>query len=366
MIDEHGVAMASVSVIGGGLIGLLTAYALRKQGNQVVVIDKSELGSEASWAGGGILCPLYPWKNPRAVNELAYYGHQQYQSLVQALWQRTGIDAQWYRSGMLVLDGYKDADAWLNRYEHESYRLDQTQLAQRFIGLSSNFVEGLWLPGMAQLRNPRLIKALYKALTDMDVTLLNHTEVKGVTTKGDQQVSSLKTTAGDICTDKYVLTAGAWSGGLAPTLGFDAMDVAPVKGQMLLFKYSSTWLKSILLYKGVYFIPRRDGYVLLGSTVENVGFDKSVSVSAKNHLIALGQEILPDLSEDCLQKQWSGLRPGKTNGTPVIDKSTMFNNVWANTGHFRNGIVMGVGSVCVLMDIMRGKQSFCDISAYKN
>ena len=326
--------MRDVIIVGGGVVGCLTAMMLTKQGIKVTLVDRGILGAEASWAGGGILFPLLPWNYNEAVNQLALTGAALYPALSQELIAATGIDPEYTVSGMRVLPNFDKV------------------VAQRWCevnGISSEFQGGtLWLPQIAQVRNPRLIKALRRWLEIYGVALKEDTEIVRLITQADH-ISALQTKSGEkLQADQYVVTAGAWSKQLLGAYKLD-IELKPMRGQMLLYRLPVGTLQQILYCEDFYLIPRRDGHILAGSTVEDVGFDKSTTPQTADDLHQKAVKLLPALANEIPVNHWSGLRPGSPNNIPLIARHPALQNLWLNTGHFRYGVTMAPASANALM-----------------
>jgi glycine/D-amino acid oxidase-like deaminating enzyme len=199
------------------------------------------------------------------------------------------------------------------------------------------------MAGVANVRNPRLVKSLKAALLALpNVTLREHCQVTGFAQEGGRIVG-VQTDDGVLAADDVVLSAGAWSGDLLQTLGL-ALPVEPVKGQMILFKCAEDFLPSMVLAKGRYAIPRRDGHILVGSTLEHEGYDKTPTAEALASLKASAIELLPALADAEVVGHWAGLRPGSPEGIPYIGAVPGHEGLWLNCGHYRNGLVLAPAS----------------------
>jgi glycine oxidase len=329
--------MSDIVIIGAGAVGCLTALELRRRGANVTLVDRGILGAESSWAGGGILFPLLPWRYREEVNQLALAGARRYAALSDALYQTTGISPEYRVSGMRVLPDYGDklAHRWCESHNVKAERDG----------------DALWLPEIAQVRNPRLLQALRRQLEIDGVILHEHVEVGSFTTTG-YHVNGLKTAGGkDLHADNYILTAGAWS---QAVLGKHAANlvVNPMRGQMLLYKMSPGLLEQILYREDFYLIPRIDGHILAGSTVEDVGFDKSTTQEVALELHQKAVALLPALHDQTPVKHWAGLRPGSPDNIPTIGRHPTLENLWLNAGHFRYGVTMAPASAEILADLM--------------
>ena len=362
-------------VIGAGALGLASAEALLRQGGEVTLLERIQVGQESSWAGGGILSPLCPWDYPDAVTRLALRGAALFGDWAQALYNATGIDPEYQRCGMLVLPPF---DVELARHWCESHgvRLEQkdssfprkressliNSLDSRPRG-NDEFEKGLFLPEIAQARNPRLLQSLRARVEQLGGRIVEQCEVEEVVAEAGR-VKHLATTQGDFSADTYIVTAGAWSKKL---LGEHALqlDVKPIRGQMLLFKFDTPPLPHIVLQKDLYLIPRRDGHLLVGSTLEDVGFDKSTTDDARERLLQCAITLLPVLREMPVVKHWAGLRPASPGNIPTIGRHPHLQNLYINSGHFRYGVTMATASVEVLLNEMNGTPQQLDVSPYQ-
>ncbi|WOD12189.1 glycine oxidase ThiO [Pseudomonas sp. NyZ704] len=357
--------MQQVIVIGGGVIGCLSALNLLERGCAVRLIEKRRTGQEASWAGGGIVSPLYPWRYSDPVSALAEWSQGYYPKLGVALEQATGIDPEISPCGLLWLDHAEQAEAlrWAGLQKKPLRAVDSAFIYQQVPQLAPGFSQALWQPQLANVRNPRLMDALrarllqhpaFSLLEDQAVTglLMDSGKVRGVRT-GSEQYNA----------DAVVLAAGAWSGEWLAELGL-GLPVKPVKGQMLLYRTAPGWLPSMVLFDGRYAIPRRDGHVLFGSTLEHAGFDKRTTAEALSSLKASAIALLPALADLQPVAQWAGLRPGSPEGVPYIGPVPGYDGLWLNTGHYRNGLVLAPASCRLLADLMSGAPAIIDPRPY--
>jgi len=357
--------MKSCLIIGGGLLGMLTARELANAGVDVTLIERVATGQEASWAGGGILSPLYPWRYPESVTALAQWSQQQYPGFASELLQETGVDPEWTRNGLVVLDTEegRPASEWSLRNKATLERLDQQGLKIVAPELDNpNLTAGLWMPDIAQIRNPRFVQALKQSLLMKGVSIIEHCEVTAIQSASGK-VTGVATSKGDISADCVVVAGGAWSASLLEGLELH-VDVQPVRGQMLLFKAEPGVVSRIILYKDHYIIPRQDGRVLAGSTLEYVGYDKSTTGQAREELEQAALAMVPALGQYPIEKHWAGLRPGTPDSIPIIGKHPHIQGVFINTGHFRNGVVLGPASARLLADIMLGRGPILDPKPY--
>ena len=344
--------MADCIVIGAGLSGMLTALELVNAGLEVTVLERSRPATESSWAGGGILSPLYPWRYPRAVNVLARESQRRYPEFCQELYQATGIDPQWTRSGLLIADSDNAAmvEQWADEFVVE-YAWPTAEEARQIEPLLGLYPGGsVWLPEVAQVRNPRLVKSLQMYVEQRGVEIRPRCPALAWKISG-HRVDAVDTPRGALSAEYFVVAGGAWSGELLEPTGIH-LPIQPVRGQMILFKGTPGLVSRITLYMGHYAIPRRDGHVLFGSTLEYTGFDKQTTSAARKELTQAAYELLPRLADLPIERHWAGLRPGSPDGTPIVGPHPGIDNLYINAGHFRNGVVLGPASARLLVDVL--------------
>jgi glycine oxidase len=343
-------------VVGGGIIGMLTALELGRAGLSVLLLERGELGREASWAGAGVLASLDP--PAPAQQALIAYSQACYADLARLLLTETGIDPEWTRSGLLLIGPRAGPTAGAFRAAGEEVEaLAPERLAALEPALS---VPGpAWrLPAVAQIRNPRLLRALRTALGSVGVELKARCAVKALRCAGGC-VLGVETDGGPIDAATVVIAAGPWSRSLLAGLPHPP-EVFPVRGQMLRYQIAPGVLRHIVQRDEVYLVPRRDGTLLVGSTVEQVGFDKTVTDEARTALSAAASALLPALAGQAVAGQWAGLRPGSGTGMPLIGGHPGVPGLYASTGHFRTGVMLAPGSARLLADLILDRPPIVD------
>jgi len=343
---------SDVVIIGGGIAGFLSAYELLQHGVKAMIVERGETGHESSWAGGGILSPLYPWRYPSPVTDLAKWGQVRYEALAHTLYKQSGIDPEWLKSGLLFLDTAEQdqAQAWAAEFDVNLELIDSKRISSLAPALKSS-AQAIWMPEVAQMRNPRLMQSLKQFLLKAGIDIRENSPVTGLNIV-ENRITGVKTPNGEIVANKVILTGGAWSRDiLGDELGAD-LQVEPVRGQMLIFKTKPGLLSTMVLDEGKYLIPRKDGRILIGSTLEYVGFQNVTTPEALDELESAAYDMLPALAQYPIEKHWAGLRPGSPAGIPYIGPHPQVAGLFVNTGHFRNGVVLGLASAHLLADLV--------------
>ena len=292
-------ATVDVAIVGGGVIGMACAEALSREHLRVAVIERDQLGRAASWAGGGMLTPLPPDQCPDAIRDLLAESLRLFPEWCARLQRESGIDPEYWACG---------AEYW---------KQDQC----------------IDYPTLAQVRNPRLLQALAGTLRARGVTIIEQAPANGWLTTGGV-LHAVQTRKGAVQCRAAVLAAGAWS---APR---GAAGIAPAKGQMLLLQAPPGRLPKMLIDDEVYLIPRRDGHILVGSTVEDAGFDLSVTTDARELLLSRAARRWREVREWPVVRHWAGLRPRPAGAAPLIGSHPEVQGLYLATGHFRIGLTL--------------------------
>ena len=315
---------SEIIIIGAGIIGLYTAYKLLGHVNKITLIDKSLPGQASTWAAGGILCPLLPWNYDSKVYQFTQSANANYHALAEQLLSSTNIDIEFWRCGMSLLDDelYSDATAWCLENEFAC----------------NNTPNDFKLPDVAHVRSPKLIKALISYLKQHQVEFISNCEFMDLSLS-DQCVTAIRTTSGEINTNIVINTMGAWAAQYLPKQTAIS-NIKPIQGQILAYNAANIQLDTILYSQGYYLIPRKDGLILVGSTLDDVGFDASLSRHAKQTLHKHALRILPALETCSIVHHWSGLRPGTDKNIPIVAADENIQGLFHNCGHHRYGVAM--------------------------
>jgi len=274
---------------------------------------------------------------------------KKFEGFTRELQAQTGIDTEYLRSGMRVLSPF-DRQLASDWCEGHGMRYELAD-------------DSILLPEVAQVRNPRLLRAMRERVQQLGGRFVVRCEVQGVDAQAGR-VRSVRTVQGDFTADGYVVTAGAWSKALLGEYA-QQLEIKPIRGQMLLFKFDTPPLPHILLQGDLYFIPRKDGHLLVGSTLEDVGFDKSTTDEARATLLQRAIALLPALQDMPVVRHWAGLRPGSPGNVPTIDRHPALENLYINGGHFRYGVTMAPASAEVLLNRIFDKPQTLDVTPYR-
>ncbi|PQO47802.1 glycine oxidase ThiO [Blastopirellula marina] len=368
-------------IVGAGVVGLSIAYELARHGHKVTLIDKNPIGREASWAGAGLLPPANAEQAWDPMERLRGLSHGLFPKWSEELKEETGIDNEFEITGGLYLARDPGEAASLRmaclQYEEEGVeveRLDGTEVSQRFPHVQSNMkiLAAAWLPGEAIVRNPPHLKALEEGCRRRGVEVLPETEIVGWKFEGDR-LATVVTKDGELSPGATCIAAGAWSQVLADQLldqgnftgRMQRPEIEPIRGQLVLLKAKERFFLAPVNEGIRYLVPRRDGHVLVGATVEEAGFDKSTTPEAIEDLANFARELIPQLAEATLVRGWAGLRPASVDRIPYIGKLPHLANVYLAAGHFRSGLHLSPATAVVMAQLMSGQTPQVDLEPFR-
>ncbi len=361
-----------VAVIGGGIIGCLTALYLHRLGARPLVLERGRTGQESSWAGAGILCPIHPWLYPDSFTHLIEASLALYPELDAYLRDSTGMDIEWRKSGLLIpffaddhIDHREAALAWSRRFGWQVEELDARQTREREPAIGGDATGSLLWPEVGQVRNPRLLAAVRRALEISGVEVREGAEVTGLNEHADGRVASVQLADGErISADAVLLAAGSWSGELAEHIGL-RLPVEPVKGQIVLLRDRPGLLRHIIKHDDAYMVPRIDGHVLVGASMERVGFRRGTTEDVIGALLGATRRIAPGLAQARVVEQWMGFRPGTPDGLPYLGPVEGRPGLWVASGHYRNGVALAPGTADIISRWMLGEVPGLDMSDFR-
>jgi glycine oxidase len=354
-----------VLIVGGGVIGLTTAYFLAtRAGAKVAVFDRGRFGQEASWAGAGIIPPGKPATARSSFEWLRAISGSMIANLSDELRAAVGVDNGYRECGGVELTSHEPIDtaAWTR----EGFEWSECTGAQlRRIEPALGPVKGpaYFVPQMAQIRNPRHLQALVAAAATRGVELRPGVPVFGFERDG-RRIIALYTAEGRRCHDQYLICAGAWTDTLLASLGC-RINTRPIRGQIALLRTAKPVLRRIVLMGKRYLVPRDDGRVLVGSTEEDAGFDASTTASAIGELLRFATELVPILGHAVVERCWAGLRPGNEDGLPTLGRVPGFDNLWVAAGHARMGLQLSAVTAQVMTEALAGRPSRISLDPFR-
>jgi glycine oxidase len=338
-----------VAVIGAGVIGLSIAWRLATRGAQVTVYDRGTAGSGASHAAAGMLAATMEAEpGEEALVALGRASQARWPSFAAELQQITGIDVELRTEGTLIVAVSADDRAQL--MHHLAYQqklglpvkwITAAQARCREPRLASALAGAVLSPGDHQVDNRKLASALREAARGSGAVIKECSAVAAVTSTGGRASGVVLANGDELPADVVVLAAGAWSRTIAG-LGSEALPpVRPVKGQMLALRMdlAAPLISHVVCAPGVYLVPRRDGRLLVGATVEERGFDTTLTAGGILTLLEAAWRAVPAIEELPVAEMWVGHRPGSRDDAPILGLGPIVGLIYA-TGHHRNGILL--------------------------
>jgi len=338
---------ADVIIVGGGILGLLSAMELIRRGRSVTIVDDSNR-QPASWAGGGILSPLYAWRYSQAMCQLSRDAVSRYKDIV-ALLAEEGLPMEGvlHQSGMWVATHSDEHEKALRWAASQGWQVRSCPADQ--ILPNSPLGDGVFFPHLGAIRNPRLLRQLRAFLDRRGVAFVNG-RVSMLCPEGTGG-NLLLGDGRQLMAEQVVLCAGAWSESLLAELqSFPVLF--PVKGEMLLYQLPSGKVPSIILTEEGYLIPRGDGAVLVGSTSRQGDASHYPTVNGRYRLENLAKKLLPELKLQKPAFHWAGVRPGCDRDHPWVGAIPGRPGWFAVAGCYRNGLVGAPACAALLAQLV--------------
>jgi glycine oxidase len=362
--------MSDCLIIGGGVIGLSLAYELAGCGLKVRLIEAGAPGREASWAGAGILPPASP-DSSDPLEQLTALSNRMHAAWHEQLASTTGIDNGYRRTGAIYLARDRELERQLGRFIQEAgsngianERLDRPDLARIEPALNPRELLSAWLlEDEGQIRNPRHLRALVAGCIGRGVEITSGTIAQQFEIRRSR-IQAVRTNLGPLDAGQFCVAAGAWSSELCEQLGIIAR-VKPVRGQMLLLSTPIPVLSRIVNEGRRYLVPRDDGRLLVGSTEEDVGFDRGTTADAIAGLLEFAMGLVPNLARATLERFWAGLRPATDDGLPYLGSVPDVENAFVAAGHFRSGLQLSTATARVMGQLVRGLAPEIDLEQFR-
>ncbi len=356
LMNERG---GDVVVIGAGLIGLATAFELGERGATVRVYDRGEPGRAASWAGAGMLAPYTERVGDEALLEFCASALREYPAFVERVHAASGIDPHLRLNGV-VHAAFSDADLErLRRHAQElaarnvpTEMLDRSTLLSAEPWLGSHVTGGLIVSGEGCVDNRRFGRALVSACQTRGVLIERSAALR--VECDERRVLGLRTDFGFVTADAIVNACGAWASQLHGVPPSCVPPIEPIKGEMLALTVPEGFVRHATWVPGVYLVPRDDGRLLVGATVERAGFDERVTAQGMHELLHAALSAAPSLGSFAVTESWAGLRPGTPDGLPFLGPTPVA-GFYLACGHYRNGILLAPATARLMADAIETK-----------
>ena len=357
--------ITDVAIIGGGVIGGFIAYELAKAGLKTTVVEKGQVGAEASQASAGLLVPLNEaGQLPRPLVNFNLASVRRFPETIPELQQETGLDVEYvHDGGLMVAEDDVEAQSllsqfkiWRNEWGLPLKWLDTQALLELEPQLNPNLCGGIFAEIHGSINSARLAFALARAVSLHSGQVLQGCLALDVR-HSHNRVGTLITSDGEIAAKHLVIAAGAWSQPLVDRFGID-LPISPARGQMLSIKPLERLLhRPVLATTGGGISPKADGSIFVGSTTDLAGFNKQIRPEDTATLLNIAAALMPALRDGPIDKIWTGLRPYSEDGLPVIGKLPGWDNVFVATGHHSKGIMASAGTGKTIRDLIVDGQS---------
>lgn len=365
----------TVTIIGGGVIGLSLAYELLQRDWKVTVVEKHQFGKAASWAAAGILLPANRLTANHPLEHLSALSNQMHHEWAPRLESETGINNGYHRCGGLyvarsagevaALTGleFQWADEQIAFQSLNRSEIDALPCVVNNEGALDGVRRAISLSDESQVNNPLHVNALVQACQALGANLIENVDVTAVKhCHINEEITAIQLDSGTtLHSDQYVFAAGPWTG---QVIEFESLPMLPIRGQIVLYKLPQQIFSPIIYEGSHYLVPRQDGHVLAGATTEEAGFDCSNTDEAIEFLMNFARRQFPQLNEQTKVKHWAGLRPTTFDGFPYIGRLRTAKNAFVSTGHFRLGIQLSTGSAQVVADLLENRPNPIDLDAF--
>ncbi|MBA2391253.1 MAG: glycine oxidase ThiO [Ktedonobacteraceae bacterium] len=334
-----------VVIIGGGVIGCAIAYFLRKQHIDVVLLERGEIGGQASGAAAGLLAPPGPLTGPGPFADLVLAGFASLAALVPELEASSGIHLGYERPGALrIVRDQKRVAHLQKRFANWQalglplYWLSGAEACQREPLLAPDVCAAVYSPAEAQIQASSVVQAFAQAAQLAGARIYPHHEVAGVLTQQDRAIGVYTTQGETITCNHLVLASGAWAAQCCAWFNV-TLPVSPLHGQLIALSQPMPHLKHIIFGEAAYLAPKGET-LFVGATREDMGFDTTVVEKGSSWLYETATRLIPALAQGTIQASWAGLRPRTPDRRPIVGFLPPWENVLVAAGHNSVGIIL--------------------------
>lgn len=353
--------MTEVLIIGGGVIGLAIARQLHRQGiKKIKILERGRVGREASFAAAGMLAPHAETDRADDFFHFCHASGELYPNFARQLFDETGVDIELDQNGTLYaafnaddVEEIRRRFKWQQAAGFAVERLNAAEVGKLEPFVSPDVREALFFPNDWQVENRKLLAALRQYAVLNQVEIVEHAAVERLLIENGA-VTGAATATQDYTAVTTVLTTGAWTSFVAVAGAFALPPIKPVRGQMISFQTAKRLFQKVIYSPRGYLVPRRDGRILIGATVEDVGFAPETTAAGIEFLRANALEIAPSLVNLEIAEKWSGLRPFAADGLPVLGALPGVENLLTATAHYRNGILLAPKTAEIIAEAIIG------------
>lgn len=358
----------NVVVVGGGIIGCSVAARLALAQVKVTVLERSIPGAEASSAAAGILGAQSEADGPGAFYDLCERSRDLYPAFVDELEALVGFDVGYRPTGVLHVTTTQEGEAALQRAVtwQRARGLDAELVdahAARALepALASTLRAAAVFPRDASIDNRQLMRALIMTAAKRGVSFRTG-YVRGLVSQGGR-CTGVDLDGATLEADAVVVAAGSWTG-LVQGLALPPQGVRPARGQMVMLRTRLPLLQRVVVTDGGYLVPRADGRLLAGSTMELVGFEKHVTAEGLRRILAMALGACPALAEAPVEEHWAGLRPLTEDRLPILGQGPL-EGLFLASGHFRNGILLAPVTGELISQLVLGERTSLDLTPFR-
>jgi glycine oxidase len=358
-----------VVIIGGGVIGCSIAWRLAREGIAVTVLERGRLGKEASWASAGMIAPQAEAQAAGPFFQLCLRARDTFEATLELLRADSEVDPEYDRIGILYValndqerSELQQRAQWQASAGGTVEELTVSAARELEQAISPQTIYALHMPFERRIENRRLTLAYDTAAAAKGSILVEGVTAKEVLGKGTDATGVLSSDGRVFDADVVVNAAGAWSSAIHGVS--DKFATYPVRGQIVCFDARPGQLRSSIFSLAGYLVPRRDGRILAGSTMEEAGFDKSVTLEGLTKITRAALDIAPILGELPFREAWAGLRPATRDFLPILGVSPSVSNLFYATGHFRSGILLSAITGEIFADLIQSRSLSIDIAPF--
>jgi glycine oxidase len=362
---------SDIIIIGAGIVGCSIAYRLAGEGLKVTVVERGRPGDEASSAAAGMLAPQSEAAHglKDQFSDLCLASHRLYPEFVAELKEKTGIEIGYRTVGSIfVASDFVEATALSRLIERQQManqpaeELSARQLRELEPAIAESIEMGVFLPDDHHVDNRVLMTALVAAAALRGVEFLSRTPVVGLEFD-DARAVGVRIPGGVLTGGIIINAAGCWAG-LVDQTGRVQLPIRPIRGQMVRLEQRPQTLRHLVHSTGCYLVPWPDGRILVGATVENVGYNKEVTAQGIHQLLENALKIIPSLGSSPVREVWAGLRPDTQDNLPILGAGPISNLIIA-AGHFRNGILLAPITAKLITELITTGQPSISLEPFR-